>query len=251
MSQPSTFFTETTEQHSLSVSIIPHLLPGILTGTTFLLLGPLVRDLNLPSFVALSVANLTVLVPSIFGILYYLGYKRNGRLSLDGVVLYREKADWKQYLLFVPLVFLASGLLIVFLNPISHFLGERLFHWWSDVYNLSPDLSRFSKSTLVFSYALLFLVGVLAAPIAEEIYFRGYLLPRLSRYGLWAIPINSLLFALFHVWTPWMFVARTIGLIPLIYVTQKKQNIHIGMIAHILADTVDLIPGVIFILRLI
>jgi membrane protease YdiL (CAAX protease family) len=249
MSQPSTLSAEAPEQHPLSISIILHLLPGILTGIAFFLLGPLFHNLNLPSFVALSVANLTVLVPSMFVILYYLGYRRNKRFSLDGVVLYRERVSWKQYLLFVPLVFLVSGLLIVFLSPISNFFAERFFSWWSDIYKLSPDLSQFSKSTLVFSCLILFLAGVLAAPIAEEMYFRGYLLPKLSRFGLWAIPMNSLLFALFHIWTPWMFVARTIGLIPLIYVTQKKQNIYIGMIAHVLADTVDLLPGVMFILK--
>jgi len=76
----------------------------------------------------------------------------------------------------------------------------------------------------------------------------GYLLPRLSRFGLLALPINSILFALFHVWTPWMAVARAVGLIPLIYVAQKKRNIYIGMIAHILVNSLDVVTGVMFIL---
>ena len=41
-----------------------------------------------------------------------------------------------------------------------------------------------------------------------------------------------------------MFVARAVGLIPLIWVTQRKRNIYIGMIAHVLVNTVDLLMGV-------
>jgi hypothetical protein len=88
------------------------------------------------------------------------------------------------------------------------------------------------------------------APILEEMYFRGFLLPRLSRFGLWAVPLHSLLFALFHVWTPWMVVARAVGLLPLIYVAQKKRNIYIGMIAHMLGNFLDVVAGVAFIVRM-
>ena len=88
----------------------------------------------------------------------------------------------------------------------------------------------------------------LLAPIAEEMYFRGYLLPRLSRFGFWAVPIHTTLFGLFHVWTPWMFVARAIGAIPFVYVAQRKQNIYIGMIAHILFNTLDVVTGIILVL---
>jgi CAAX protease family protein len=91
------------------------------------------------------------------------------------------------------------------------------------------------------SLVLSFVASSLAAPVAEEIYFCGYLLPRLSRFGLGAVLANNFLFALFHTWTPWLVPARTIGLIPLIFVAQKKRNIYIGMIAHVLVNTLDLL----------
>jgi membrane protease YdiL (CAAX protease family) len=100
-------------------------------------------------------------------------------------------------------------------------------------------------ATLLFS----FLTVSLIAPIVEEIYFRGYLLPRLSRFGFWAVPIHTVMFALFHFWTPWMVVARAIGLIPFAYVAQRKRNIYIGMIAHVLANTLDVVTGLLFVLN--
>jgi AcrR family transcriptional regulator len=38
--------------------------------------------------------------------------------------------------------------------------------------------------------------------VVEELYFRGYLLPRISRFGGWAPVINCCLFALYHFWQP-------------------------------------------------
>ncbi|MFN2272167.1 MAG: lysostaphin resistance A-like protein, partial [Anaerolineae bacterium] len=71
----------------------------------------------------------------------------------------------------------------------------------------------------------------------EEMYFRGYLLPRLSRFGAWAPLINTLLFSLYHFFTPWQNVTRIIALIPMVYVGWWKKNIYLGMIVHCLANT--------------
>jgi hypothetical protein len=163
-------------------------------------------------------------------------------------VLYREKIGWRGYLLFVPIVFVSAGL-IPLLAPVSNAIFARFFSWWPATYNLMPDLSSFSRSTLIFSYFANFLVITLIAPILEELYFRGFLLPRLSRFGLWAVPIHTVLFALFHVWTPWMVVARAIGLLPFAYVAQKKRNIYIGMVAHMLGNLLDVVAGVAYILH--
>jgi uncharacterized protein len=239
--------TPNSEQHPLPLSTVLHLLPGILIGTVFFLLAPIVERNGLPSFWAFGIADLVVLLPFVFGLLFYEGYKRNGRLSLDGVVLYREPIPWWQYLIYVPIAFFASAL-VPLLAPVSNFIYDRLFSWWPAMYNLSPDLGAYSQSTVIAALLFNFLTVSLIAPITEEIYFRGYLLPRLSRFGFWAVPIHTTLFALFHVWTPWMAVARAIGVIPFAFVVQRKRNIYIGMIAHILINTLDVLVGVMFIL---
>jgi membrane protease YdiL (CAAX protease family) len=51
----------------------------------------------------------------------------------------------------------------------------------------------------------------LVAPVVEELYFRGYLLPRIDRLGIWAPLIGALLFASQHVWTPLQDPGRAIA----------------------------------------
>lgn len=239
--------TEDVQSHSLPKSVVLHLLPGILIGAFFFLLAPIAQRTGLPPVWAHGIADLVVLVPFVFGLLYYEGYKRNGRLSLDGVVLYREPMPWWQYLIFVPLL-LAVGALILLLAPVSNTLFQELFSWWPAMYNLSPDLSVYSRSTLIATLLFQFLTITIIAPITEEIYFRGYLLPRLSRFGFWAAPIHAILFALFHVWTPWLVVARVVALIPFTLIVQGKQNIYIAIIMHIIINALDLTAGVMLLL---
>lgn len=85
------------------------------------------------------------------------------------------------------------------------------------------------------------------SPLVEELYFRGYLLPRMK--GKFAALLHSFLFAAQHVFTPWMIVTRTLGLLPLV-LGVKKKNIYIGIIVHILVNTLDVITGIVFIARM-
>jgi membrane protease YdiL (CAAX protease family) len=241
--------TTHTEQHSMRRSIILHLMPGILTGAALFLLAPIAQRNGLPALWAHGIADLIIILPFIFGVLYYQGYKKNGRWSLDGIVLYRERIPLRQYLIFVPIVIFSAGIVPLF-APVSNFIFDRLFSWWPAMYSLSYDLRGYSPSIITATFLFNFLMIGLLVPIAEELYFRGYLLPRLSRFGFWAVPIHTALFALFHVWTPWMAVARAIGAIPFALVVRRKQNIYIGMIAHMLFNTLDVVMGVMLILAL-
>ena len=95
-----------------------------------------------------------------------------------------------------------------------------------------------------------FIFIAIIAPIVEELYFRGYLLPRMPHLKGWSPLLHSALFALYHTWTPWMVFTRTIGVLPLIYIVQFKRNIYLGIIAHCLMNVIDIIIGVVFIISL-
>src|SRR5215207_6342300 len=94
-----------TEQDSIPRSIVLHLLPGILIGAIFFASAPVVHQLGFPPFIALCLADMVVVFPLVLGYLLYLGHKKNGRVSLDGVVLYRDPMPRRQFLMLVPLLF--------------------------------------------------------------------------------------------------------------------------------------------------
>jgi membrane protease YdiL (CAAX protease family) len=82
------------------------------------------------------------------------------------------------------------------------------------------------------------LVGILG-PIAEEIFFRGYVLPGLvKRFGIgWSLLLSSLIFGLFHIDPGAIVPTFALGL-ALGWVYLKTGSIWPAMFAHGLHNTV-------------
>lgn len=81
---------ETNEQHSIGKSIALHLLPGVFILALFLAAVPFVMRAGYPSLFAMLVGGVTFGLGFQVWHLYYEGKKRNGKWSLEGIVLYRE-----------------------------------------------------------------------------------------------------------------------------------------------------------------
>ncbi|MFL5688443.1 MAG: CPBP family intramembrane glutamic endopeptidase [Chloroflexota bacterium] len=92
-----------------------------------------------------------------------------------------------------------------------------------------PDGDRLHGTWVLVAIAV---AAVVFAPIVEELYFRGYLLPRMERMGRWAPLVNVTLFSLYHFWSPWQVMARIVGLGPTVYAVRWKRNVYLGMIVH-------------------
>ena len=82
-------------QHSLLKSILLHIMPGVLVTIAFIVLKTSLDPGGYPPLLAFLLAILLVDIPLLLGIMLFHGKKLNGRLTLDGVVLYREKVPWK------------------------------------------------------------------------------------------------------------------------------------------------------------
>jgi membrane protease YdiL (CAAX protease family) len=233
------------EKHSTAQSVILHLLPGILVGCFYFLARQPVANMGYPSIFALLLAFAFILIPVELGYLLYQGKKKTGRFTLQGIISYRNPIPWWQYLVWVLIIFVATGAIFNLLKPVDVFLRERLFFWMPDV-NYGLD-GNYSRTILIVTYSLFLIFNVFLAPLVEELYFRGYLLPRMK--GRFATLFHSFLFAAIHVFTPWMIITRTLGLLPILFGV-KKKNIYIGMIVHILGNSVDFITGIVFITKM-
>jgi membrane protease YdiL (CAAX protease family) len=238
------------DEHSLLKSAILHLLPGLLGGACYFVFAPVVKANGFPSIMALILAGIFVLIPFEFGFLLF--QKRvTGKNLFNGVVRYFKQIPVWQYFVIIPAVFILTGILFKAFSFTSGFL-KTFFSWLpSDMFiDMGLD-GDYKKSKLIITYSLFLILGVLILPAIEELYFRGYLLPRMpSKLKGWTEIIHSGLFALYHTWTPWMVIVRTFGVLPTIYAVKKKENILIGIVAHCLLNSVDFFLGFIFIINL-
>jgi membrane protease YdiL (CAAX protease family) len=85
---------------------------------------------------------------------------------------------------------------------------------------------------------LVFILNGFLGPIVEEIYFRGYLLPRMGIFGKFAPLINTIVFSIYHFFTPYQNVTRIIGVTPMIYSIWINKDLRIGLIVHCMLNTI-------------
>lgn len=224
-------------QHSLGETIAYHLLPGVAILASFVLITPFIRDAGLPSAIGISLVVLFVLVPLELGILFWQGRKRNGKFSLEGIVLNREKTPTLQFALWTFVALFAAVLCFALFSPLDKIMLS-LFGWLPTWFFVNEDLSVYSKTIQFVNWLAIFLLTGIVGPYIEELYFRGFLLPRLAWMKGWAPLIEAFLFALYHFWSPWQLVTRTLAVLALVYIVNWKRDMRIGVAAHWLLNTV-------------
>jgi membrane protease YdiL (CAAX protease family) len=238
---PSTTAPDEVEQHSLPATIAYHLLPGLLILAVTVAAVPVVRAAGLPPIAALVLAFLVALLPVQLGHLLIQGWRRNGRLSLAGIVLYRQRLSWWLYPPLVVGMLAWSWLMWFALTPISTTLKTTVFAWLPPGFAATSSadaagLLGYPRSALLLTFGAYIILNGLAGPIVEELYFRGYLLPRLSRFGRKAPLLETLLFTVYHFWQPWLYPAILAAFAAVVFRVYRTRNIYVGMWAHCLLN---------------
>lgn len=59
--------------------------------------------------------------------------------------------------------------------------------------------------------------------------------------GKYSVLVNTALFAAYHLWLPWIIVARVLALLPLYYWVYKKESLKLSIIVHCLANFTDVV----------
>src|SRR5215210_1428797 len=224
------------EQLSVRKLIALHLIPGALVTVAFVVLAPLVKAAGLPPIAALLAGILVVLVPIELGIVLRT-VRRDGAAA---ALPYRQRLGLRQWFWLVPVLIAAA-----FVGFGVHRLGEpwllaHLFGWlpeWFVVPIPLGGIHDYSASSWIVTLCAFFLLNGVIGPVVEELYFRGFLLPRMERLGRWAPLVNATLFSIYHFWSPWQILARIVGIGPMVYAVRWKRSVYLGMAVHCALNT--------------
>ena len=121
---------------------------------------------------------------------------------------------------------------------------DSAFGWLPDWFVRPIDIDRiaaYSRDAWLVTLAAFLVLNGFVGPIVEELYFRGYLLPRMDRMGRWAPLVNVSLFSLYHFWSPWQIVGRILGFGPTVYAVRWKENVYLGMVVHCTLNTLGVL----------
>jgi membrane protease YdiL (CAAX protease family) len=225
------------DRHSLPLSIALHLVPGVLVvAAYFLLAEPFVTAIGYPIFLAWAVALVIVLFPILAGMLW-LGRERHGRLSLRGVVRYRDRPVSRgRITAAVAALIVWMTVVSLALTPLDDAVFDAFFTWipyQGAGGSATTYLDGYAHSLLVTTMVISLPLTGFALPLIEELYFRGFLLPRIAHLRAGAPVLNTVLFSVYHFWAPWTVPSKVIFMFPAVWLVWRKHDIRFSIGMHV------------------
>ena len=223
------------EAASLPFVLALHLAPGLLIFAFYRLASPIFVAASLPPKFALlagfALAGLPLQV-------YLLSRATGGHSprAIWALLPFRERLPRWQFALLIALLFLWAVLVTSLLGPstaaIKAFLAQH-----APFLVTSTSGTQSARSIVLGMLVFKLVVDGLITPVVEESYFRGLLLPSMSRLGAWGPLANAVLFTVGHFWQPENYPAIFCYSLALAYVAWWKRNFLMGLVTHALLNT--------------
>jgi membrane protease YdiL (CAAX protease family) len=173
--------------------------------------------------------------------------KREGyKLTIDALrdrISLRWPRGWKPWAL-AGIVLIAGMSLSMAMGPVNRALasvpGFVPPEWWPASSNPTiqvksaadafPDINLKGNFLFVLFY---FVIGLVFNIVGEEIYYRGYLLPRMrSAFGKWDWVVNGVLFTLKHVYQRWLYPGILVGGMAYALAAGPLGSLPLAMVYH-------------------
>lgn len=170
------------------------------------------------------------------------GYQLSIGALRDRIQIHWPKG-WKAWTCAVIALFIGMSLSIA-MGPVNRKLatvpGFMPPEWWSVASNptievrgaadVFPDINLAGNYMFVILY---FFIGLVCNIFGEEVYYRGYLLPRMRGvFGRWNWVANGVLFTLKHAYQRWMFPGILVGGLSFAFAAGPLGSLPLAMVYH-------------------
>ena len=218
------------KQLSKTSAIVYHLYPGVIITLFFILVTPYFISNGLPPQLSMLVAIVMVVIP----IIYFHLFNAKQKEELDRIkdlFAYTQKLANKKIVLYTIGLIIFAFLVYGLMQPLNEIITDKFLFWLPDWYQVR-DFTGYTRNIILLTLVLNLVLNGVLAPVAEELYFRGYLLPRMETWGKLAPIANAVLFSLYHFWQPQIYLTLIIALVPLSYLTWKTKSLKLAIYAH-------------------
>jgi membrane protease YdiL (CAAX protease family) len=213
-------------------AVVLHLAPGAAALLVFAATAPWLAGAGLPAVWGMFAAVLLAVVPVELAVMRQWAVAHTGRATIRSIV----DLGWprgRRLAVMLPATLAAAALapgLVQWSEPFLHrWMAPVLPDWWQ----LSPGPAggrpAWEVSVTLTGWLLCFVV---LGPAVEELYFRGFLLPRLPTRPAFAVATNASLFALYHLWQPSAWPTVAVFALPLAVVALRSRGVVVAAAVH-------------------
>ena len=245
------------KQLSIFKIFLAFLLPGAFAFVGFRFVLPLLVMAGHPKILMWGlVASVMLLIFVIIAI--FLNYNESRKLNITLIErLCIKRLTAKQWVTYLGIMFIGIMLSLLAKPLIEPFIRITGLHipdympFWLDM-SINPmkaDVNVLSPGYPLkgnFMFLIVMSITLLLNILAEEIYFRAWLLPKMYSLGQWSWIINGLLFALYHTFQLWLFPVLFVVSITTAFVVYKSKSILPAFTIHIIANFIMAIAGILY-----
>lgn len=217
-------------------AIIFHLYPGIAITLGMLLIIPAAVYYGFPPQFGMLIAIIFIALPVLMAHLLEVK-KRENKTSVLQLNGFTKRLPAVRLILYSIALVIFSFITWGLIQPLNNTITEKIFHWVPS-YFTTQSYEGYSKNKVLITLIINLLINGLLAPYVEELYFRGYLLSRMKKWGKYAFVANAILFSLYHFWQATIYLTLIISLLPMTYLVSKTKDVRIAILTHSLLNIV-------------
>lgn len=253
-----TFNWQNTKQLSILQIILAFIIPSAIAFTGFRVILPVLVEGGVPSITAWpAVASIMLLGFVLVAIIFLKKEAKELNISFKERACLRS-LSFKQWSVYIGIIFLGMVVTIILSKTsilFTHIPGLSVPDYFPFFLNPAIDPMNTESSLLTPGFVLkgaIWMIPFIALTLflnilTEELYFRAWLLPKLSKYGNMSWVINGGLFALYHSFQLWLLPQILPISLFIAYVVYKSRSIWPAFAFHMLVNTLTVL-GMVFLI---
>lgn len=236
----TTYKTNVQKEMSLQKILCMIFIPSSILTIVYIITGGLKHAI--PSLLLFYICATLILFPIEMGVVLNASKKEYGNYSLKSAFTNYNKMSWWKIFIYGAFLFAFAGIMSVTVAPLENNLfapisnkliqSMPVYFDWNNI----EYFKLYPKDILLLTCVGYFILNVIVGPIVEELFFRGYLTSKISRYGNFAPLIITILFSLYHFWLPFNNLFRISIFFPAAWIAWRKKNIYISIVFHCLCN---------------
>ncbi len=214
-----------------------HVLPGIAALPVFIFTLSLFAGTGVPTMAALFISILIAEAPVSWYLMVRAVRAEGKAVTAANLFPWRAlQRTWKLVAIGLPLAIVGMILVFGVATTLEPVIISTLFSWVPDwmILEAGPaGMEGASRTGLMLVWLLSGVVGVGIGGVTQELYHRGFLLPRSGAMGALSVPFNALMFALVHLAAPWGWPFFFLGSLLWAAAVYRWKAVQFGLAGHV------------------
>ena len=255
----NSFNWKKTKQLSVIQLLLAFALPSVFAFVGFRLVLPTLVNSGIPVMLAWpSVASVMLLA---FVIIAFILLRSEAK-QLDIPVTTRmclkklSIKQWFSYIVILIFGFAFATIAVRLVQPLMNVTGLTIPDYMPFFLNPTINPADADPSILSPGFPLkgqfilipLMTITLLLNIMAEELYFRAWILPKLSKYGSISWIINAVLFSFYHSFQLWLLPTILVSSLVWTFVIYKSESIWPALIGHLVGNFLFAILGILILI---